>query len=195
MQKKTVIILIAVLALIGAACLFFYWGMVEVKMERFMIENRCCEKKNSLIINNLFDKGMRWEDGISFLDGGIVIINPWEAGKLIISEDIIGATKEKIIIGSTLLFYQCSVVAINAPKNDPYSLSGEEKEYCLKTDGEKLYIKAPKEKEWSELKFKYLGEIPKDKHTYETEIAYYPCKKIKLECKYFSGIYEIHCER
>jgi len=163
------------------------------------IKNKCCEKLDDgkKINNNFYDESIKWEDGVGFLKGGKIIFNPWESptGGLIISEDVLKTTNKKIIVGSTLWFYECSVVAYNAEKNDPYYCEREKNEYCLKTDGEKLYIKAPKEKEWTELKYKCLGEIPKDEHTYETEIAYYPCKKIKLECKYFSGIYEIHCER
>ena len=200
MLKKIKIFVVALLALI---VLFFLYIFISPEISDYMkieyIKNKCCEKFDGgkKINNNFYDESLKWEDGVGFLKGGKVIFNPWElpTGELIISEDAIKMTNKKIIVGSKLWFSKCSVVVYNAEKNDPYFTGGDQNEYCLKTDGEKLYIKAPKEKEWSELKFKYLGEIPKDKHTYETEIAYYPCKKIKLECKYFSGIYEIHCER
>ena len=197
--KNSIIVLVSLIAV------FYLYIFISPTVSDFFeinyVKNKCCEKteNNNTFYKDLSDKKIKWEDGIGFLKDGRIIFNPWElpTGGLIISEDTINATKDGVINASTIRFYEskCSIVAYNAEKNDPYYCGREKNEYCLKTDGEKLYIKALKEKEWSELKFKYLGEIPKDEHTYETEIAYYPCKKIKLECKYFSGIYEIHCER
>jgi len=196
--KNSIIVLVSLIAV------FYLYIFISPTVSDFFeinyVKNKCCEKteNNNTFYKDLSDKKIKWEDGIGFLKDGRIIFNPWElpTGGLIISEDTINATKDGVINASTIRFYECSVIAINAPKNDPYSISGDEQEYCLKVDEEGiLYIKTLKEKEWSELKYKYLGEIPKDEHTYETKIAYYPCKKIKLECKYFSGIYEIHCVR
>lgn len=135
-----------------------------------------------------------WENCVAFRSGEAIYIDFKKLvyGEMELSESAVKNSKTEQLKDSIIDFIKPDLIYIyDSLKNDRHrQLSKTEKIYNYKIVKEKTYI-GNRKGEWTPLKIKFLKNLEAPK---QREEEYYPCMVIYLECKWFSGEYEINCD-